>query len=102
MRPEAALCYETLGQDRRKIHRLRRGLEPPVGVLHLDFSGFCRLEEFSGGFELLKMVTKKEKRLKPLDERYREIADILRRPKYEELLTQYKQSLWDASSIVYF
>jgi len=60
------------------------------------------VQETADGFELVKLSAKKERRQKPLEERYREIAEILRRPKYEELLSEYKKNLLDAASIVYF
>lgn len=60
------------------------------------------VQETPDGFELVKLTVKRERRQKPLEERYREIADILRRPKYEELLTEYKNGLLDAASVVYF
>ncbi len=59
-------------------------------------------QETPQGFELVKLSAKKERRQKPLEERYREIADILRRPKYEELLADYKKSLLENASIDYF
>jgi len=58
--------------------------------------------EISDGFELFRLKEKTEERVLTLDERYREIADILRQPKYEELLQAYKDSLFDAASITYF
>jgi len=58
--------------------------------------------EISDGFELFRLVEKTEERVLTLDERYREIADILRQPKYEELLQAYKDSLFDTASITYF
>ncbi len=53
------------------------------------------------GFELYKVIEKKDKRVAPLEERYREIVDILRRPKYEELMQKYRQQLFDSTSIIY-
>lgn len=60
------------------------------------------VQELPEEIELLKLVEKREKRLKPLEERYREIAELLRRPKYEELFMNYRQSLFDSASIIYF
>jgi len=60
------------------------------------------IQEGPEGFELLQLVEKKPKRLKPLEERYREIADKLRQPRFEELFKNYKQSLFDSASIIYF
>jgi len=60
------------------------------------------VQAVSEGLELVKLTEKREKCIKSLEERYREIADILRRPKYEELLAKYKNSLLEVASIVYF
>lgn len=54
------------------------------------------------GFEIYRLVDKKESRIAPLEERYKEIADILRRPIYEELMEKYKKQLFDTNSILYF
>lgn len=53
------------------------------------------------GLELFKLVDKKEEREQLLEERYREITDILRRPKFEEMLADYKKQLRESASIVY-
>lgn len=50
-------------------------------------------QETFDGFELLKLVNMHERRLKSLQERYVEIADILRRPRYERLFTEFEQQL---------
>lgn len=54
------------------------------------------------GFELFKVVAIMPRRLKTLDERYAQIADMLRRPKYQEILSNYKKQLYDNASIIYF
>lgn len=54
------------------------------------------------GFEVFKVVQCSPRRLKTLDERYAQIADMLRRPKYQEILTNYKKQLYDNASIIYF
>ncbi len=54
------------------------------------------------GYELFKLVDKKEERLVPLEDRYREISNILRKPRYEALMEEYKKQLLDSASIVYF
>ncbi len=53
------------------------------------------------GFELYYLKDKKEERARSLDDMRHEIVDILRRPKYVELLNEYKTTLFDASSILY-
>ena len=59
-------------------------------------------EEVYGGFELFKLVEKTPETVKSLEESYRDIVDILRRPKYEELMEKYRQCLLKSASVVYF
>lgn len=54
------------------------------------------------GFELFKLVAKTPETVKSLEDSYREIVDILRRPKYEELMEKYREHLSQISSVVYF
>jgi len=64
--------------------------------------GSCAVSgETAEGIELFKLVGKKEEREQSIEERYREITDILRRPKFEELLADYKKQLRESASIVY-
>lgn len=58
--------------------------------------------EIAGGFELFRLKEKREHRLQPLEERYTEIANLLRKPRYEKLFEEYKASLFGSSSIVRF
>ena len=58
--------------------------------------------KITNGFELYKLVDKKDRRKRTLEERYREITNILREPKYMELFNDYKQSLLDNAAIVQF
>jgi parvulin-like peptidyl-prolyl isomerase len=59
-------------------------------------------QEVSGGFEMFKLVEKTSEIVKSLEDSYREIVDILRRPKYDELMEKYKDALMKNASIVYF
>lgn len=59
-------------------------------------------ERVNGGFELFRLIEKTEEQIKTLEESYREIVDILRRPKYEELMENYRIFLLKNSSVVYF
>jgi len=54
------------------------------------------------GFEFFRLVNKKEERLKPLDERYGQIVNILRKPKYLELMQTFQQNVRDSVSVIYF
>lgn len=53
------------------------------------------------GFEVFRAVETSPRTQATLEERYKEIADTLRKPIYEELLENYKKSLMDASSVLY-
>ena len=59
-------------------------------------------ERVQGGFELFRLVAKTAEHVKTLEESYRDIVDVLRRPKYEELMENYRQFLLDHSSVIYF
>jgi len=54
------------------------------------------------GIEVFKLINVTPRRLRTFDERYAQIAEMLRRPKYQEILTNYKKELHDRASIVYF
>ncbi len=56
----------------------------------------------NGGFELFRLVDKTPEHLKSLEDSYREIVEILRRPKYEELMEKYREQLSKNCSVVYF
>ncbi len=58
-------------------------------------------EEVSGGFEMFRLVSKTSEYRKSLEESYRDIVEILRRPKYEELLENYRDQLFKSVSIIY-
>jgi hypothetical protein len=58
-------------------------------------------QKISGGFELFKLVDKVPEHAQSLEESYREIVDILRRPKYEELMESYRQTLAKNAAVVY-
>lgn len=58
--------------------------------------------ESDEGIEIIKLMSKQERKLLTLEERYHEIADILRQPKYEELFNNYKKELFANAALVYF
>ncbi len=53
------------------------------------------------GFEVFRAVDVSPSVQPSLEERYKEIADTLRKPIFEELLEKYKKGLMDASSVLY-
>lgn len=58
--------------------------------------------EDAEGFVLFRLKDKKESRLLSLEERYNEIAHALRRPRYLQMVQEYKKELFDNATIVYF
>ncbi len=56
--------------------------------------------EIEVGFELFSLKEAKQERIVPLEERYREIANILRKPRYEQLMEEYRKNLFDNASIL--
>ncbi len=58
--------------------------------------------ETTGGFELFMLLEAKPQRKMALEDRRSEIVEAIRKPRYEELLANYKKELYDASSIIRF
>ena len=83
------LKHDQIAQDKHFIYDMKLG--------HIS-----RPIEVQNGFEVFKLVEKKPERLVPLKERYDEIANLLKSPKYQELLDTYKQELYDKATIVYY
>ncbi|MCL4229449.1 hypothetical protein KJZ61_02025 [Candidatus Dependentiae bacterium] len=54
------------------------------------------------GFELFRLLERRERRIVPLEERYQEIAQELKRPLFEKRFEEYRKSLFDEASIVYY
>ncbi len=83
------LQHDQIAEDKRFIYDMKLGqLSKPV--------------ELPQGLEIFKLVDKKPERLVPLKERYDEIANFLKRPKYQELLNTYKTELYDKATIVHY
>lgn len=78
-----------LAEDKQFITQMKRGeISAPF--------------EAADGFELFRLRDRKEERTKPLDERYAEIVNVLRKPKYSELMASFQKDLMDNASIIYF
>jgi hypothetical protein len=58
-------------------------------------------QELYDGFELYRLVNKKEAIPRTLDERYLEIDELLRRPLREKLLQEYRDKLFREATIIY-
>lgn len=81
--------HDQIALDKQFIYNMKPG----------DISMPC---ETYNGFELFKLVDKKEECLVPLKERYDDIASMLKKPKYEQLLDAYKKELYDRTTVVYY
>jgi len=83
------LAQDTIAEDKEFIKNMK------VGEI-------SKPHQITNGFELYRLVDKKERRKRTLEERYREITNILRQPKYVALFNDYKKSLFDNAAIVRF
>lgn len=54
------------------------------------------------GFEMFRLLEKRDQREVPLEDRYNEISNELKKPLFEKLFQEYRKSLFDAASIVYY
>ncbi len=81
--------HDYIAEDKQFIYDMK------IGQISLPF-------ELSNGFELFKLIDKKPQCLVPLQERYDEIATLLKKPKYEQLLDQYKKELYDKATVIYY
>lgn len=59
-------------------------------------------QETTEGFELFKLVEARPQGVVPLEDRRNEIVEAIRKPRYEELVENYKKELYEASSIIRF
>lgn len=71
-------------------------------IFNMKIGTVSKPREVATGFELFRLLDAKPERLVPLEDRYREITDALRKPRYEQLFASYKKELFDASSVVRF
>jgi parvulin-like peptidyl-prolyl isomerase len=71
-------------------------------ITMMEVSSIAIGSETAAGVELFKLINKKDEHLLSLEERYNEIADYLKRPKYDELFEQYKKDLFNGAAVVYF
>jgi hypothetical protein len=71
-------------------------------LITMDVGTIALGSQSAAGVELFRLKNKKEEHLRTLEERYNEIAEILKRPKYNELFDGYKKELLTNAAIVYF
>ncbi len=71
-------------------------------ITQLGIGEISQPVQTSQGFEFFRLASKKEERLKPLDERYGQIVNILRKPKFTELMESFQKGARDSVSVIYF
>lgn len=71
-------------------------------ILELEPGQISQPHDSMYGFELFRLVNKRPGRVKTLEERYNDIANTLRKPKYGQLLSAFQKNLIDNASIIYF
>lgn len=69
-------------------------------ISHMLPNTFSEPVFIEGGFELFKLIERRERQLASFDQRYREITDLLREPLYDKLFDEYKESLIKDSVVV--
>ena len=84
----AELSESEVADDKAFLFALKKGEISPA-------------KDVSIGFEVFRAVDTSPRIQASLEDRYKEIADTLRKPIFEELLEKYKKSLKDASSVLY-
>jgi len=76
--------------------------ESKLFIFDLKPGEISKSVEIAEGFELFELLDFKPERLVPFDERYREISELLRKPRFEELFEALKKELEESSSVVRF
>jgi hypothetical protein len=76
-------------------------LAPQLHVFLTKEVGFVLPVESSQELFLYRLLNKKEERVVPLAKRYKKITEILRRPKYEEMVADYKKRLINNATVIY-
>lgn len=70
-------------------------------VAQLNAGQIDKPRETFEGFEVYKLVNKKPEQLRSLQERYRDIVNILRQPKLQEMMEAFEKELLSKVTIVY-
>lgn len=70
-------------------------------VVQLNPGQIGQPREIFEGFEVYKLVNKKPEQLRSLQERYRDIVNILRQPKLQEMMEAFEKELLAEVTIVY-
>jgi hypothetical protein len=71
-------------------------------ITRLKVDEISKPQQTDDSYEFFRIYAKRDATLIPLEKRYREIVETLRRPKFEKLLKEYKDSLLKSASVLYF
>lgn len=72
-----------------------------LSITKLKTNEIITITKSHNSVELYKLLEKKERRLRDIDERFHEISRILQRPYYEQLMQEYKDSLKQQMTVSY-
>lgn len=70
-------------------------------LIDLNPGEISEVQETTDGFQVFKKIADKPERVRTLEERYREISELLRKPKYEQLVNEYRQELMETGAVKY-
>ncbi len=75
--------------------------EDKAFLFALNKAEISQAKDVGIGFEVFRVVDTWPRKEATLEERYKDIAETLRKPIFDELLAAYKKSLMDAASVLY-
>lgn len=70
-------------------------------ITSMALNAISKPQRVANGYEMYRLKDKKDRRLITLEERYREIVDYLREPKFKEVFDEYINGLYKAASIIF-
>lgn len=70
-------------------------------ITHMKTGSISHPQKVANGYEIYRLKDKKDRRLLTLDERYREIVDYLREPKFKEVFDEYVNELYKTASLIF-
>lgn len=70
-------------------------------ITFMEIGAISKPQRVSNGYEIYRLKDKKGRRLLTLEERYREIVDYLREPKFKEVFDTYIDELYKTASLIF-
>lgn len=74
--------------------------EEKKSIIDLEVGAISEPYEWENGYELFKMTSKQDRSPVPLQDRYREISETLRKARYETLMAELQEKLLSEASII--